>query len=285
MTSTMLPPEVIEDPQMQHLLGRSALYEALALMLAYPASRALDRADVLLEDLVGHEVVVSRGLGGHLDRVRSARQGVDVGRLGPVHFVLFEGSVLCSPHETEYIRDSLAKGAQLADIAGFYKAFGLKVSSAHPTTPDEIATELEFMALITRKEAYALARRWDERAAIGRAAGRKFLAAHLGRWTASFAADLCGRASEAAATRDDPPVATWFHAVGDLLRATVASDLAAFNIYPSLLTTRHQEPDADSMVCPLATARQVISDDEITIEDSMRATGPANTPLPEVFEE
>ncbi len=267
MISTMIPSEMVGRQQVQRLLGRSALYEALALMFAYPEAETLERADALLLDLAEHNVITSRGLGKYVERVGKAREGVDAARLAPVYFVLFEGSVLCSPHETEYIRDPLAKGAQLADVAGFYAAFGLKVSSAHPSTPDEIGTELEFMAHITRKEAYAVVRGWDERAAIARDAGRRFLELHLGRWAGSFAADLCGRADEAAVTRDDPPTAVWFHAVGELLQASVSADLAGLRVYPALLSTRYRDPDEGSLVCPMAAAGpQVIGEDEILVE-------------------
>src|SRR5690606_35900112 len=114
---------------------------------------------------------------------------------------------------------------QLADIAGFYAAFGLRVSRLHQTTPDEIGTELEFMALLTRKEAYAALREWPEHQAVARDAGQRFLESHLGRWSGAFSAALCTHADEAATFRDDPAAARWFHAVGDLLRATVQAEM------------------------------------------------------------
>lgn len=282
MSKTMIPPEVVQQPRVQQLLARSALYEALALMLSYPSDESLERASTLLEDVADHELAAAWGLEEQLERLRAAREQVDADRLAPAHFVLFEGSVLCSPHETEYIRDPFAKGAQLADIAGFYAAFGVKTSRLHPTTPDEIATELEFMSLITRKEAYALVRGWEEHATTARDAGRRFLETHLGRWTGAFTADLCARSDEAAASRNDPPAGAWFHALGDLLRAVVADDCAVQGAYPSLLSTRYADPDADAMVCPMAAGvTQFIRDDEIALEDAIRATGPAESSGPE----
>ncbi|MCK9486476.1 MAG: molecular chaperone TorD family protein [Dehalococcoidia bacterium] len=244
-------PGFLQRPPIQRLLGRSALYEALALALAYPDDDTVARVEALAEDLRGHPVVVGRRLDDALDRLCSALRDVDAGRLAPVHFVLFEGSVLCSPHETEYIRDPLAKAAQLADIAGFYGAFGLKVSRRHQTTPDEICTELEFMALLTRKEAYAAIREWSEHQAVARDAGRRFLESHLGRWSGAFAAALCDHADEAAGTRDDPAAARWFHAVGDLLRAVVQAEMDEMGVHPSLLTARYQDLDEGSLVCPM----------------------------------
>ena len=138
--TVILAPEMLEHPAVQRLLGRSALYELLALSLVYPDDDTVAQVEELVEDLRAHPVVVDRRLEAALQRLSSAARDVDAERLAPVHFALFEGSVLCSPHETEYIRNPLAKAAQLADIAGFYAAFGLRVSRLHQTTPDEIGT-------------------------------------------------------------------------------------------------------------------------------------------------
>jgi len=266
MTTIQISAEALANPRVQRLLGRSALYELLALALVYPEAEAFERATILAEDLADHEVVTARDLTAPLQALHTALGEVTADRIAPVHFVLFEGSVLCSPHETEYIRDPLAKAAQLGDIAGFYAAFGLKISESHRTTPDEISTELEFMSMLTRKEAYAALRAWTEREEIARDAGRRFLELHLGRWTAAFTADLCERADEAAAFRDDPAVARWFHAVGDLLRASINAELRDLRLYPSLLTTRYADPDAGSLVCPMAPSNQGI--DELDAEEA-----------------
>ena len=267
MTSTTISAETLSRPHVQRLLGRSAMYEALALSLAWPVDETLARLDALLEDLAGHEVVEALGAERELEVLRAARANVDAERLAPVHFVLFEGSVLCSPHETEYIRDPFAKAAQLADIAGFYAAFGLQVSTANQTTPDDICTELEFMALVTRREAYAAVQDWDDRASVCRAASRTFMDAHLGRWIGAFTADLCEQAGTAAATRDDEATGTWFHAVAELLRVAVEADLLAQGVHPSRLHARVINDDTEAVPsCPLAIvpeANLINLDDEI----------------------
>lgn len=264
MTVDVVSPETLATPRIQWLLARSALYELLASCLAYPETETLERARGLAADLLDHDLISRRGLAEPLRTLARVLDEVDAERIAPVHFVLFEGSVLCSPHETEYIRDALAKASQLADIAGFYAAFGLKVSGLHMTTPDEASTELEFMSLLTRKEAYAAVRGWAEHEEVARDAERRFLETHLGRWMAAFAADLCGRADEAASLRDDEAVARWFHAVGDFLSRSVEADLAERGIHPSRLTTRYVDPDADAMVCPMAPAA-VPEDDELPL--------------------
>lgn len=72
----------------------------------------------------------------------------------------------------------------LADIAGFYRAFGMKV---HGERPDHLVAELEFLAFVTMMEADALARGNDEEREVSAAAARKFLRDHLGGWVEAWA--------------------------------------------------------------------------------------------------
>ncbi len=105
---------------------------------------------------------------------------------------LFEpqGRLLSPPYETEYTKEtphhSLTEPAQMADIAGFYRAFGLVVSESTPERVDHIAAELEFMYFLTYKESIAFKENNREHIRILRYAERRFLNDHLGRWTGRF---------------------------------------------------------------------------------------------------
>lgn len=95
----------------------------------------------------------------------------------------------CPPYETEYCSSAEAffRAQQLADIAGFYQAFGLQTTQACPERPDHLALELEFMAFLLRKERLA---ETAEQANICADAQRSFLRDHLAWWVPSFAAGL-----------------------------------------------------------------------------------------------
>ncbi len=74
---------------------------------------------------------------------------------------------------------------RLADIAGFYSAFGFAV---HDDRPDHIVAELEFMSLLLIAEADARSSDRADQAEIAADAARVFLRDHLGTWVTAWAA-------------------------------------------------------------------------------------------------
>lgn len=113
--------------------------------------------------------------------------------LAAEHSRLFEpgSKLLVPPYETEYTlsvtpQHALSQTAHLADIAGFYKAFGLMVSDDMPDRADNVVTELEFMSYMAYKESIAVEAHETENAGIVRDAETKFLNDHLGCWTGQF---------------------------------------------------------------------------------------------------
>ena len=87
-----------------------------------------------------------------------------------------------APYETSHERGPGSAGGptfQMADIAGFYRAFGFEVSGERP---DHIVPELEFVALLLVKEAYARMAGQGEPAEVCSTARKTFLEEHLGVW-------------------------------------------------------------------------------------------------------
>jgi nitrate reductase assembly molybdenum cofactor insertion protein NarJ len=94
-------------------------------------------------------------------------------------------------YETEFgLPHEFRQSQELADIAGFYRAFGFQAGGSRHERPDHLAAELEFMYLLALKEAYALENGLVEQAGICQQAQCAFLRDHLGRWVGLFNASL-----------------------------------------------------------------------------------------------
>lgn len=173
---------------------------ALASMLAaYPDRELETTAETLRGALVDHAAAAP--MFAFLD----AEGGYDALRSRYVD--LFDrGKGRTSLYETEYGRmRGMSKGNDLADIAGFYHAFGLDLDTdaAHEML-DHVAVELEFYAMLLAKQRFLTEQRNDEGCEIVEDARRKFLAEHLG----SFVHAIADRPD----VREDPaygPIFAW----------------------------------------------------------------------------
>jgi DMSO reductase family type II enzyme chaperone len=148
----------------------------------------------------------------------------------------------CPLNEIEYgdiKADPLFQPHRLADLAAFYRAFGLEVAADADERHDHICLELEFMCVLAAKEAYALEQQLDpEELSICRDAQKRFLREHLGRWTPAFARRL-------ARTAGDTPLG----ALANFTRSFVEAECARYGISPGSedLLLRPVDEAAESM--------------------------------------
>jgi TorA maturation chaperone TorD len=230
------------DPTL--LLARRACYRFVALALADPRTGTFSElADPATRDLVAQaaeilreeDTAVARPLAlgerplAELDPAkmfaRLPHSASEQNELYEANFGLLGGSK-CPPYETEYVpsKFTFQRSNMLADIAGFYSAFGLQTSSSNPDRPDHIALECEFLAQLIQLQWQAShsteleARAQTE---ICHEAAHRFLKEHIVWWFPAFGKLLA---------RQDP--GGFYEAVAQFLAALVAVERALARIEP-----------------------------------------------------
>lgn len=179
-------------------LARSALYELLSLAFLYPqegvAAQLLDGAR--------RESEIAFGLGwdetrAALDRLSNSLSSVDDDALEAQYVEVFGHAVSadCAPYESEYGQAHVFQKSQtLADLSTFYRAFGVGVNPELKDRLDHVSVEMEFMHLLTLKEAYArLNHQGEDKVLLCRQAQEAFLANHLANWVKAFTNRLMKR--------------------------------------------------------------------------------------------
>lgn len=233
-------------------LQRSQVYGFLAEAFLYPSDNWL--ADLpLVEAALGH-LSHGRPDGGSAGclapwQISPAMSALSLADLQADHRHTFglTGS-LC--YETEIgLPHEFRQSQELADIAGFYRAFGLAIGGPVRERPDHIAVELEFMHVVTLKQACALEAGSSEHAEICADAERKFLHDHLGHWAGTFAQALARWA-------DGSPYAEAARWMAEF----VADDAARLGIQlkPSRVTDQRPTPEPTDLTCAGCAARVML---------------------------
>jgi nitrate reductase assembly molybdenum cofactor insertion protein NarJ len=142
-----------------------------------------------------------------------------------------------SLHESEYGRTrSLFKTNTLADIAGFYRAFGFELGSGQEML-DHISVELEFYALLQMKWLYLDQSGDPEGSAIVTDAMRSFLQDHLG----CFVPAICSRLEH---LNSD-----WYQAVFSWTDQLLQDQCASLGAIPETAIWQQGQPEPDTMSC------------------------------------
>lgn len=170
-------------------IQRAQVYYFLAHAYVYPQENWLDDLPVLVEILQKLDVpvdpeMISSGASFNLEALQAQHREV----FGLAGSVCYETEIGL-PHE-------FRQSQELADIAGFYHAFGFQVGGSVHERPDYLASELEFMYLLALKEAWAEENALEEQVEICVDAQGKFLHDHLAHWIAPFCQSLEQSTSE-----------------------------------------------------------------------------------------
>lgn len=222
-------------------LSRETVYRFLAAMFRHPseslrefrsnvAQDALQTAlDILREDVSHNDIPL--GFGELPSNELNAQELIDWLQRPPDDLFAEYDRVFgvgptadCPPYETEFCpsHEPFYRAQQMADVAGFYHAFGLNVSQTRPDRPDHIALELEFMSLLVAKQQLTQKNRRRHakgRAEVCRKAQRCFLMDHLVWWAPSFARGLRRKAGTGP-----------YAALAQLLAAFMPLERSRFNI-------------------------------------------------------
>lgn len=222
-------------------LVRSRVYSFLSPLFLYPDEEVF--SDLNWEGTKDAVALLgnSDGLKEAIESLRGClRDPVD---LQPEYVRVFGHTISaeCPPYETQYGGAHVFQQTQnLGDIAGFYRAFGLEISDQVKERLDHVATELEFMAFLAFKQAYALTSGSEDKAEVCREAQRKFLNDHLCPWVPLFTKRLEAKGG-------------FYQKLALLTEMFLALEVEAFGGKPLLvvesLTPTPLEPDENCFSC------------------------------------
>ncbi len=130
----------------------------------------------------------------------------------------------CPPYENEYYTNSdiTFRSQRLADVAGFYRGFGLDRRANARERIDFLSLEAEFMEIVIARQLYAAEQGLGkEQVGVCRQAQRRFFIDHLGWWLPSFGVQLEARTD-----------ASFYRTLAAFARAFVAAERAVMEIAP-----------------------------------------------------
>lgn len=201
--------------RIESALCRSALFEVLALGFRPPTPERVSRL-ATAEAVIHAAAALDPSLGPSLSAVVTAAPTAEAATYADLFGHTVRGAV--PAFETEYgVDDTFRQPHELADLAGFYRAFGLVPSGTE--RPDHVSCECEFAMFLARREAVAIEADDEEAYGVVHTATRLFLRDHLARFLPAFAQRL---------RRSDP--GGFYAALANLADALVRHEAARFDV-------------------------------------------------------
>jgi nitrate reductase assembly molybdenum cofactor insertion protein NarJ len=155
-----------------------------SVITVYPDAQFQNAVGELLED---DTIQISQELRARL--VKLASDSSEVDQLRSEYIAIFDHSKSLNPlYETEYGRErAMFKATELADIAGFYLAFGFEMhEDGAREMVDHLSVELEFYSLLLMKYLYLKGVEDREGCEIVFDGMKKFMDRHLGRFVSAI---------------------------------------------------------------------------------------------------
>ncbi len=166
----------------ERALSRASIYRLLALSFSYPTQDVHDATAAALPVATVAAGLLDVATAEAVEGVKAAlesSQRSDVERAYQRVFTLTYNED-CPPYETAFSASHIfQQTSEQADIAGFYRAFGVDPEGERP---DHLTLELEFTYLLALKEAHAREAGEPDHVGTCRDAQRLFLRKHLARW-------------------------------------------------------------------------------------------------------
>jgi TorA maturation chaperone TorD len=228
-------------------LAAAALYRLVALGAAYPDRTLINAMGGAILGVLGaaSDGAISPAFAPTLRALHRSWRAMPARLLAEEYSRLFLGAGLVPLREGGY-GDGLRFAGQpfdIADLNGFYLAFGFELAQTAPSPPDHLGTEIEFVSLLHLKKAVALRNGQLRSTMIVDQAMAHFLEDHLGRWTAAFEAAL-----------QEANGAAPYALLATLLRKAIAADSTRLGVKPrpARRGTARDPLEGDRFVCPLA---------------------------------
>ncbi len=162
------------------LVQRAAWFKIFSLLFRFPDEEIVELVKTIVAEAPVE--VLDTKLRSSAGLFKQAIVDADSGEFVTEYSRLFTGGGLCRTNENDYEKLSFSMTEKLADVAGFYEAFGFEMAAGVGERPDFIGTELDFINLLLLKQAYATENDWLEHSEISAGALNKFMESHFVNW-------------------------------------------------------------------------------------------------------